>query len=495
MHAAHVRVSVFARPAARLALALALALACSLAAAAGVLPAEVAAALDRARVPREAFAAVVQEAGADAAPRLEWQSAQPMNPASLTKLATTAAALDLLGPAWTWTTPVWIDGRVEGGVLDGNLVIRGSGDPKLVLERVWLLLRRVRQAGVSEIRGDIVLDRTAFSGVDGDPSEFDGDPARPYNVRADALLLNQKSVTFSFAPDAARGVARVVVEPELDGVQADATVPLGIGRAAACGDWRGALQAGLADPRAWRFAGVFPAGCGADRAWPVAYADPSSYNARLLRALWRELGGRLVGTVRDGLAPARPADIEYASPPLAEVVRDINKYSNNAMAQQLFLTLGLVQRGIGTPETAREALRGWLDARLGAAAAGSVIDNGSGLSRDTRLSAQALARLLQAAWASPTMPELMASLPVSGLDGTLRRSAAMAAPEVQGRAHLKTGSLRDVAGMAGYVHGAGGRRYVLVGLVNHPNAAAARPALDALLRWTLALPPRGAGAP
>ena len=135
-------------------------------------------------------------------------------------------------------------------------------------------------------------------------------------------------------------------------------------------------------------------------------------------------------------------------------------------------------------------MRQWLAARLGRAAAGTLIDNGSGLSRGTRLSAAALARLLQVAWAAPTMPELMASLPVAGVDGTLRRSANGAA----GRAHLKTGSLRDVVGIAGYVLAASGRRYVLVAVVNHANASAARPALDALLQWTLALPPRAAAA-
>ncbi len=348
-------------------LALVLALAASLAAAVAPLPAEVGAALDRARVPREAFAVVVQEVGTAAPARLEWQAAQPMNPASLTKLVTTAAALDLLGPAWTWSTPVWLEGAVADGVLAGDLAIRGSGDPKLVLERVWLLLRRVRQAGVVEIRGDIVLDRSAFAPGGADPAEFDGDPTRPYNVRADALLLNQKSVQLAFAAD--RGARSSPASPpsrRSTACSVDAAVPLGVGRAAACGDWRAALQADLADAQAWRFAGVFPSGCDGERLWQVAYADPASYNARLLRALWREMGGRLGGTVRDGAAPARPPDFEFASPPLAEVVRDINKFSNNVMAQQLFLTLGLVQRGSGTPAAAREVLRGWLDARLGA---------------------------------------------------------------------------------------------------------------------------------
>ncbi|MEP7100927.1 MAG: D-alanyl-D-alanine carboxypeptidase, partial [Burkholderiales bacterium] len=157
---------------------------------------------------------------------------------------------------------------------------------------------------------------------------------------------------------------------------------------------------------------------------------------------------------------------------------DINKYSNNVMAQQLFLTLGLTQRGNGTPEAAREVLRQWSQERLGAASAALVIDNGSGLSRDSRVSAQLLTRLLLAAWASPVMPELMASLPVAGIDGTLKRSRA-----TLGRAHLKTGSLRDVSGIAGYVLANSGRRYVVVAIANHANANAARPAFDALVQW------------
>ena len=212
---------------------------------------------------------------------------------------------------------------------------------------------------------------------------------------------------------------------------------------------------------------------------PVAFADPARYNERMLLALWRDMGGRISGTVRDGVAPSSPPAFEQASPALPEVVRDINKFSNNAMAQQLFLTLGLTQSGQGTPEAARAVLGQWLTDRFGAAGAAAVVDNGSGLSRETRVSAELLAHLLQAAWASPVMPELMGSLPVSGIDGTLQRSTA--AP---GRAHLKTGSLRDVAGVAGYVLSNRGRRYVLVAIVNHPNANAARPALDALIQWT-----------
>ena len=448
-------------------------------ASAAPLPPEVAAALDRAKLPRDALAVVVQEVSA-ATPRLAHQADQAVNPASLMKLVTTFAALDLLGPNWSWATPVWLQGSVADGVLQGNLVIKGSGDPKLVVERVWLLLRRVQQLGVREIRGDIVLDRSAFAPAErGAPEpeagDFDGEPLRPYNVRADALLLNQKTLVFTFTPDPARGVALVATDMPLAGVRVDASVPLAAG---VCDDWRSALHADFADPQKVRFAGAYAASCG-EKSWPVAYVDPKSYNERALAGLWAEMGGRLTGTVRDGVAPTTRPTFELASPTLAEVVRDINKYSNNVMAQQLFLTLGLMQRGAGTPEAARDVLRGWAAARLGpVAGAALVIDNGSGLSREARVTAQALARLLQVAWGSPVMPELMSSLPVSGLDGTLKRARATLV-----RAHLTTGSLRDVNGVAGYVVGASGRRHVVVAIVNHPNANAARPVLDALVQW------------
>ena len=444
---------------------------------AGPLPAAVEDALQRAGLPAEALVAVVQDT-ASGSERLAWQADRPVNPASLTKLVTTYAALDILGPAWQWSTPVWLDGRVRqpgpDGTLEGNLVIQGQGDPTLVVERLWLALRRVRALGVRHIHGDIVLDRSAFEPSATPAGAFDGEALEPYNVAPDALLLNYGALLLGFTPDAASGRARVTVLPPLAGVSIDASVALSD---APCGDWRGALKADFRDPRRIRFAGRYPAACD-ERQWPVAYADPAQFAARVLAGLWAEVGGSLSGRVRDGAAPAGAPAFVLRSPPLADVVRDINKYSNNVMAQQLFLTLGLMQRGSGSEAAAREVVRDWLAERLGAAADGAVLDNGSGLSREARLSARLLARLLGQAWAGPLLPELAASLPLAGQDGTLRRSQAP-----YGRAHLKTGSLRDVAGIAGYVLDRGGRRQIVVAIVNDADARAARPALDALVQW------------
>jgi len=443
------------------------------------LPPAVEAALARAQVPREALAAVVAEVGAARPERLATQPDLPVNPASVMKLVTTYAALDILGPAFTWETPVYLDAQPQAGSLRGNVYIKGQGDPQLVVERLWLLMRRLRAQGITVIVGDIVLDRSAFAAEPHDAAHFDGEPWRPYNAAPDALLVNYKSLALGFVPDAAAGVAHVRHEPPLAHVELPASVPLAP-PGTACGDWRAGLRGDFADPARVQLQGVYPASCG-ERQWSVAPADPAGFAARAVEGMWRELGGKLTGTVRDGRVPAGLAPaFSVTSPALAEVVRDINKYSNNLMTQQLFLTLALQRTGQASMPGARAVLQQWWQERLAQRGAPLVVDNGAGLSREARVTARGLARLLQHAWASPVMPELMASLPIAGVDGTLRRRPGQAS----GAAHLKTGTLRDVAAVAGYVLGESGRRYVLVAIIHHPQAPAARAALDALVDWT-----------
>ena len=444
------------------------------------LPAPVIAALQRAKVPVEALHVVVMEANGSqkTSALLSHEATTAINPASLSKLATTVAALDLLGPTFVWRTPVYVDGPVRDGVLQGNVYLRGSGDPRLVVERVWLLMRRLQGLGIQKIQGDIVLDRGAFDLPERNPASFDGEPLRPYNAAPDALLVNFKSLVFQFVPDRAANLARIHVEPPLAGVQFPASVGL---TNTDCSDYRSSLRADWTDPLRIRFTGSFPATCG-EKVWAVAYAAPQQFAARAIAGMWQQMGGQLAGQVREGVVPANLQPVfTIESPALSEVIRDINKFSNNVMAQQLFLTLSQQARSTGSWDASREAMQAWWRDRIGGEV--PVFDNGSGLSREERISALGLARLLQFAWGSPTMSELMSSLPVSGLDGTLKRSKS------QSIAHLKTGSLRDVAGIAGYVDAANGKRLILVAVLNHANAQAARSALDLLVDWTASQKP------
>ncbi|MDR2240753.1 MAG: D-alanyl-D-alanine carboxypeptidase/D-alanyl-D-alanine-endopeptidase [Zoogloeaceae bacterium] len=443
------------------------------------LPPPVARALQTAGVPAFAVAIFVQEVDARA-PRLSVNAAAPMNPASVMKLLTTYAGLELLGPAYTWRTEVYAAGPIRDGVLTGDLVLKGYGDPKLGLEQFWLLLRQLRAKGLREIRGDLVLDRAYFAAQPHDPARFDNEPLRPYNVGPDALLLNYKSIRLDFALDAADGSVTVSAEPALAQLELVNLVKPGKG---ACGSaWYDDIGMEFIPAGASArliLSGSYSVACG-EKSRHVAVFDHPQFIAGVFRPLWSELGGRFEGVVREGGAPAGARLLARAeSPALAEVVREINKFSNNVMARQLYLTLGAET---GKPPArnaeANAALRAWLE-RKGLRIPELSIENGAGLSRSDRISADSLARLLAAAWASPVMPEFIASLPLAGVDGTMRKR--LAGDAIAGQTHVKTGYLEGVRALAGYVLDKNGKRVIVVFLANHPNATAAKAAQDALL--------------
>ena len=446
-----------------------------------LLPPAIDRALRGAGIPTAGVDIVVQEVGSNR-PMLAVNPGIAMNPASTMKLVTTFAGLELLGPAYRWRTEAYLNGQLRDGVLEGDLVLKGGGDPKLTLEAFWLLLRDLRARGLKEIRGDLVLDRSLFVTGEHDPSRFDGDALRPYNVGPDPLLLNFKSIRFQFSPDPELGSVRVTAEPRI--LEVVSVLRLAEGP---CGDWRERLKPDFqphgAVPRAL-FTGSYNTSCG-ERDWHVALLPPTQYAGSLFRLLWAELGGSISGGAREGaLLPLPKPFASIESPTLAEVVRDINKFSNNVMARQLYLAIAADQWGApATTENAQRAIKGWL-AKKGLDFPELVIENGAGLSRVERISAQNLTTLLVAAFRSPVMPELVASLPLVAVDGTMRRR--MKSESIAGQAHIKTGTLADVRSIAGYVLDRSGRRHAVTMIVNHPNAPQAQAAQDALLNWVYA---------
>ncbi|MDP2169172.1 MAG: D-alanyl-D-alanine carboxypeptidase/D-alanyl-D-alanine-endopeptidase [Rhodocyclaceae bacterium] len=486
-------------------------LAASSAFATGQLPASVAQALTAAGIPLQAAAIVVREIDSGKA-ALGHRADVSMNPASLMKLLTTLAALEILGPAYTWRTELLAEGQPANGVIEADLYLRGSGDPKLTHDRLWLLLRELRGRGVKDIRGDLVLDRGAFAPVEHDPAAFDGKPLRPYNVGPDALLFNFATLHLSLLPETM--AVRVLAEPLPAGVEI--VNKLQLSDAKTCGEWRERLEARLS-PGKVELSGPFPRNCG-ERRWHLAGLPNSLLLHGVFTRLWRELGGEFAGQLRErGVPPNAVLLAASESPALGELVRDINKFSNNVMARQLFLTLGartpqakvspaggsepgLRTRGAnklgvtagnprGTGETeypeagtaaADTTIRAWLTEK-GLSFPELVIDNGAGLSRRERISADSLAKLLAAGWASPVMPEFVSSLPIAAIDGTAKKK--FNGNGIAGRAHLKTGSLEGVRGIAGYLLDKQGRRHIVVFMVNHPKAGEAQPAFDALLEW------------
>jgi len=500
-----------------------------------MLPEEVRTELKRARIPLSSVGIVVRHVDSHI-PLISLNGRQPMNPASTMKLLTTFAALETLGPAYRWKTEAYLGGTLENGILHGDLIFKGYGDPKLNIEHFWMWLRELRQRGLREIRGDIVLDCSFFEDIRHDPAEFDNDPTRAYNVGPNALLLNFNATRLRLMPEA--GQTSVMLDPELSGyaisnhVRTSAKQPCN----------RGNTYSARIEERNIVLEGTIPLGCGEVEEY-FSLLPHSEYFFAVFSSLWREIGGSLHGKLRAGNAPAGQAAFStHYSPPLSEVIRDINKFSNNTMARQLFLTLGAVEpesdkvnlqqtpifqnqapapmantplpevaspggqlydkmeddpeSGSGLASLREEqplrcdptanivrstaAIQHWLSSRR-LHFPELVLENGSGLSRAARISAQSLAELLQRAAHSPFSAELEASLPILGYDGTMRRR--LKDNEIAGYAHLKTGMLEGVKSLAGYVKSHQGDQWILVFIINHPNARYGRAAQDAMVEW------------
>ena len=474
------------------ALSLSMSMSAAAAAAADGLPGPVAEALARHRLPSEWLSVFVQDVAApEAAPLVSHRADVPRNPASTIKLLTTLAALEELGPAWKWMTEAYVTGPVRDGRLEGDLVLVGGGDPHLVVEQLWRLLAAVRARGLREVAGRLVIDNTRFS-VAGEPppGEFDNRPYRAYNAPPDAFLVNFNAL--DVVVEARGGKVRAWTEPPVAGLRLRTRLAApagGCARRALYLETSGALSArSPLDAPLPRFtvAGRLPRGCPRG-VFTRSVLPPIRFADAVVRALWTGMGGRIEGGL--ALAPVPEGATlwhRHQSPPLALVVRGINKFSNNVMARNLLLTLGAERFGSpGTKDKGRRAVAAWLE-RRGIDLPHLRLENGSGLSRDTRITARGLGRLLLAGERSRFNPEFAASLPLASLDGTLRKRLRghPGAP----RARMKTGHLDGVWAIAGYIRTPSGRTLAAVALQEHPGlqrSAGGRAVQDALLRWLL----------
>ena len=419
----------------------------------------------------------------EAAPRVAFNARVPRNPASTIKVLTTKAGLDLLGPGYSWKTRAYATGKVAEGRLQGDLIIKGFGDPYMTPEALWRLLWGVRERGIETIAGDLILDSSYFEPPQAERGDFDGKPDSSYNALPSALFVNLQTTRIHVMQESSGEGVRVFTDPPLANVNVDNRLTLV--KAPCKSKYHKPavtlLQEGLG--ATLRLTGTFATECG-ETSYPRLMLGPAQHTAGAIVALWAGIGGRIEGAVREGTLPAGARRIHAIdSPPLEEIIRHINKRSDNLMARTLFLTLGAERLGApGTLIKGRQVVAEWLE-ESGLSLPDLVVDNGSGLSRDARISTESMGRLLGYAYASPNMPELLSSLSIAGVDGTMRKRFRKS--NLNGQAYMKTGTLRGTTGIAGFVLDRHGERWIVVSLISNPRLQTWRgkDVENALLRW------------
>jgi len=418
-------------------------------------------------IPESSTSIYIQEVNTNQ-PIISFNSDKPMNPASVMKLVTTFAGLELLGPAFTWKTEVYLNGELKKGKLQGDLIIKGYGDPKLNLENFWKFTNRIYHTGLKEITGNLIIDNSYFNISTENPAAFDGKPYRAYNTSPEAHLINYRATELRITPNLKNDTTHIIISPDTEFISLNNNLKL---TQEACNKWRDTFDTIISvNTKNYHRASVtlngnYSVSCG-EKSLLLSLHDSKTYTLALFKKFWKQQGGKFNGEIYSGLVPKDNTPFEiYQSPPLIEIIRDINKYSNNTAARQLYLTLGTkLDNEPTTLSKSNKIIKQWLKSR-DLNSPGFKIENGSGLSRHERISTRHLGRILLKIFQSPVMPEFISSLPILAVDGTMNKR--LINTDLSGQAHIKSGSLNGVKTMAGYMIDKSGRRIIIIFFVHN----------------------------
>ena len=412
---------------------------------------------------------------------LSWNSLTPKNPASVMKVLTTAVALDRLGPTYQWHTDFYLSGTLKNETLDGDLIIKGFGDPYLTSEKIWGMLKDLRKKGIRNITGDLLLDDSYFSNPNYIPGAFDNEPLRTYNVGPNALMFNFKAIEFHLEADIKNNSVKIIQDPKLENLSViNKLIPIE-------GDCEGFQKGIRMVPNKifskLTFMGTFPVAC-KDFSLYRSMLSHNEYTYALFKNIWHQVGGDFSGNWRNIKFEALDEPFfSHDSETLAQVIVNINKHSNNAMTRNLLLTLAAERYNLpATQKKGRMVIDEWLEGKA-LNRVGFDYDNGAGLSRHSRLTAEQIVGILLDVYKGPFMPEFMASLSLSGLDGTMLERFSN--EELTGKLHVKTGMINHVSSMAGYLYSKDGKRYsfAIIQNYNDVHRGYGEEVQETLIRW------------
>lgn len=437
--------------------------------------------LQQAQLPPDALAFVAYPLDTPTE-QLSYQSTKAMQPASTMKLVTSITALEQLGPAYRGKTQLRAYEQPQK-MMQQPLVLKGYGDMDFTMQELWSLLQQAYDQGIRHVPA-IQIDRSWFN-----PSRpeltalpFDETPREYYNLLPDALFLqrNMLGIRLQSTTDTVTGQ----LYPTIRGLELVTTEVRLV--ESGCADW-------YPDPEQLAFKrqphsvqlvlqGYFPKNC--QKRDYLQLINRVDFSRLLVQQLWQQISGQQqVPMLEQATSEATVLLAEHQSRALAEVLRDINKSSDNAITRQLYLALGATQTDTGrelTTEVSEQQVRGFLSS-IQLDHSSLILENGSGLSRTERISPELMAALLQHAYQAHYQPELISSMPLAGMDGTLKRRFTQA--QTQGKARLKTGTLRNATALAGFVTDQSGRTWVVASFINDPKASRGRNVLDSLIEW------------
>ncbi len=399
------------------------------------------------------------------------------NPASVMKLLTSYVALGVLGPDYRWPIEISTTGTLQAGVLSGNVYIKGYGAPDFDTKGLREMLSQLRRKGIHTIRGRLIFDDTFFNGPKIDPGAFDGKPYNTYNAQPDALMFNERRTTFAASRKGNK--IRVTTATPAHNLRIVNRIKLANKTCRV----NTSVKRGKGDAVTVTFSGYLARRC-RTRGFTMVVTDPANTMYSAINKIWKkELKGNISTQFMVGATPpnARPVHVHY-SKTLAELLPTVVKDSNNVMARQLLRSVGAKRFGApATPRKGAEAVDDYLRSQ-GLNFPELRIENGSGLSRFARVSTENISRLLNKAYYGKHRDVWMESMAVAGVDGTMKSRLKKSA--VRGRGFFKTGTLRDVRGIAGYVNAADGRTYVVSILHNDPAARSrGRKIHDNFIEW------------
>ena len=436
--------------------------------------------IDQYRFEKSSYAFATQNLSNNHAPLIIYNGDRLFNSASLVKIISTYIALKDLGPSYQWQSNFYHSGKVENGLLNGDLIFKGGADATFSIEDLEKMIRKIQNKGIKKINGNLILDYSFFGKMPIE-KDFDENPLRAYNVLPSAITLQSNTINFKLSTQ--KNKIKVIADPNINNMFINENLRISNRK---CGNWKSHLKIITSkknDKNSVKFLGGFSKRCN-EKEIDLAILDPSLYFFEVFKDLWNKNGGFFDGSYikqdREDLSKVHL--YTHFSRPLSELIRDVNKYSLNLMARNLMLTVIKEKNDIKpTEDMVNFYIQTWLKEK-GLLHKGLFIDNGAGLSRKIQISTNQLLLILQNIYNDPFMPEMIASFPIASIDGTLKNK--MKRTKFSRNGHFKTGSLKNVVGIAGFFLSDKKEMKSFVFIMNHEEAKNAQPFIKDLIDLT-----------